>query len=131
MKKKILAAPCLFAILIISACKKDTGVITDNTITSHSPSYITSQAPTPSPVPTQAIVSEIDEETAITIVRNRMKDLNDPRYYGDDTYVSVDHLDDNNNYVIQVFNSGEIMSDTINWYTVDRISGQLTPMFDE
>lgn len=76
-------------------------------------------------------ISLIDEETAVELVRSRMKDLNEPRYYGDDTFVRVDHLDDNMNYVIQVYNSGVGMSNTINWYTVDRNSNQLTPMFDE
>ncbi len=135
MKKIIIVTPCLIAILIMSAYNKDSGVINDNTTISTSPTYITSQTPTFSPVPTQADTSDnitpLNEDTAVAMVRNRMKDLNDPRYYGDDTFVRVDHLDNNNNYVIQVYNSGEDMSNTINWYTVDRISGYLTAMFDE
>ena len=73
----------------------------------------------------------IDEEKAIQLVRARMKELNDPRYYGNETSVRVDHLDDKENYAIQVFNNGQGQSETINWYTVDRKTGSLTSMFAE
>lgn len=83
------------------------------------------------PLPKDQHLQMISQDEAIQLVRERMKELNDPRYYGEDTAVRFDHLDDEQNFVIQVYNFGQGQTATLNWYTVDKEIRELIPMFQE
>jgi hypothetical protein len=62
MKKKLIVAPCLFALLILSACKNDSNVINNTNITPDSTNNITSSLPTP----TQTLIQDNTSDQIVT-----------------------------------------------------------------